>query len=47
MEHFIEPDDDDEPYAPSPVANAIGAAVIVIIIGMAFYGGAQIVRDIL
>lgn len=36
----------DEPYKPAPLAQAIGAAIIAIIICLALYGGAQIIANI-
>lgn len=46
MEHFISNEPDDEPYKPSGLTQALGAAVIAIIIGLALYGGAQIIANI-
>lgn len=36
----------DEPYKPSVLAQAIGAAVIGLVIILALYGGAQIISNI-
>ncbi len=36
----------DEPYKPSGLAQAVGAAFIGIVIILALYGGAQIVAGI-
>jgi len=45
MEDFIS-DDIEEPYKPTALTQAIGAAIIAIIIGLALYGGAQIIANI-
>lgn len=37
---------DDEPYQPTPLTQALAAAAISFIIGLALYGGAQIVANI-
>lgn len=37
---------DDEPYRPAPLTQAIGAAVIGLVIMLALYGGAQILASI-
>lgn len=45
MEHFIS-NEDDEPYKPSGLTQALGAAFIGIVIMLALYGGAQIIANI-
>ncbi|MER9697628.1 hypothetical protein [Mesorhizobium sp. M0146] len=34
--------DDEEDYSPTPLANAVTAALCALIIGLALYGGAMI-----